>query len=56
MSASNLETAVTMLEKFVEYHKQTPRVVKGAEIRFDIKLGRARIIGTVDRLEVEADG
>jgi CRISPR/Cas system-associated exonuclease Cas4 (RecB family) len=56
VSASNLETAVTMLEKFVEYHKQTPREVKGAEIRFDIKLGRARIIGTVDRLEVEADG
>jgi ATP-dependent exoDNAse (exonuclease V) beta subunit len=56
VSASNLETAVTMLEKFVDYHKQTPREVKGAEIRFDVKLGRARIIGTVDRLEVEADG
>jgi superfamily I DNA/RNA helicase/CRISPR/Cas system-associated exonuclease Cas4 (RecB family) len=56
VSASNLEIAVTMLEKFVEYHKQTPREVKGAEIRFDVKLGRARIIGTVDRLEVEADG
>ena len=56
VSASNLETAVTMLEKFVEYHKQTPREIKGAELRFDVKLGRARIIGTVDRLEVEADG
>ena len=56
VSASNLETAVTMLEKFVEYHKETPREIKGAELRFDVKLGRARIIGTVDRLEVEADG
>ena len=40
----------------MEYHKETKREVKGAELRFDVKLGRARIIGTVDRLEVEADG
>ena len=56
VSASHLESAVTMLEKFVEYHKETKRQIKGAELRFDVKLGRARIIGTVDRLEVEADG
>jgi ATP-dependent exoDNAse (exonuclease V) beta subunit len=56
VSASHLETAVTMLEKFVDYHKETTREIKGAELRFDVKLGRARIIGTVDRLEVEADG
>ncbi|MBU3734057.1 MAG: ATP-dependent helicase [Candidatus Planktophila sp.] len=56
VSASHLESAVTMLQKFVEYHNETTREVKGAELRFDVKLGRARIIGTVDRLEVEADG
>ncbi len=56
VSASQLENAVTMLEKFVEYHKKTKRTVVDAEIRFDIKLGRARIKGSVDRLEVEADG
>jgi superfamily I DNA/RNA helicase/RecB family exonuclease len=56
VSASHLESAVIMLEKFVEYHKETKREVKGAEIRFDVKLGRARIMGTVDRLEVAADG
>ena len=56
VSASHLESAVTMLEKFVEYHKETKREIKGAELKFDVKLGRARIIGTVDRLEVEADG
>jgi superfamily I DNA/RNA helicase/CRISPR/Cas system-associated exonuclease Cas4 (RecB family) len=56
VSASHLETAVTMLGKFVDYHKETSREIKGAELRFDVKLGRARIIGTVDRLEVEADG
>ncbi|MCX6442715.1 MAG: ATP-dependent DNA helicase [Actinobacteria bacterium] len=56
VSASHLESAVIMLEKFVEYHKETKREVKGAELRFNVKLGRARIIGTVDRLEVEADG
>jgi RecB family exonuclease len=56
VSASQLENAVTMLEKFVEYHKKTKRTVVDAEMRFDIKLGRARIKGSVDRLEVEADG
>jgi len=56
VSASHLESAVTMLEKFVEYHKETKREIKAAELKFDVKLGRARIIGTVDRLEVEADG
>ena len=56
VSASHLESAVIMLEKFVEYHKETKREVKGAELRFNVKLGRARIIGTVDRLEIEADG
>ena len=56
VSASHLETAVMMLEKFVNYHQDSTREVIAAEIRFDVKLGRARIIGTVDRLEVEADG
>ena len=56
VSASHLENAVTMLEKFVEYHRESKRTVVDAEIRFDVKLGRARIRGSVDRLEVEADG
>ncbi|MDP1851285.1 MAG: ATP-dependent DNA helicase [Candidatus Planktophila sp.] len=56
VSASHLENAITMLEKFVEYHVNTTRTVVDAEIRFDVKLGRARIRGSVDRLEVEADG
>jgi RecB family exonuclease len=45
-----------MLEKFVDYHSKTTRTVVDAEMRFDISLGRARIKGSVDRLEVEADG
>jgi ATP-dependent exoDNAse (exonuclease V) beta subunit len=56
VSASHLEYAVEMLEKFVEYHVNTTRTVVDAEIKFDVKLGRARIKGSVDRLEVEADG
>ena len=56
VSASHLENAVTMLEKFVTYHNETKREVVDAETRFDVKLGRARIRGSVDRLEVEADG
>ena len=54
--ASHLENAVVMLEKFVDYHINTPRTDVVAEVQFNIKLGRARIIGTVDRLEVAADG
>jgi len=55
VSASHLESAVTMLENLWSI---TKKVSEGhaAEQRFDVKLGRARIIGTVDRLEVEADG
>ncbi len=56
VSASNLESAVTMLEKFVAYHNNSTRTVIDAEIRFDVTLGRARIKGSVDRLEIEADG
>jgi RecB family exonuclease len=56
VSASHLESAVTMLEKFAVYHSKTNREIVGVELRFDVKLGRARIIGTVDRLEVQADG
>jgi len=56
VSASHLENAVEMLEKFVDYHVNTTRTVVDAEIKFDVKLGRARIRGSVDRLEVEADG
>ena len=56
VSASHLESAATMLEKFVAYHSKTTRTVVDAEMRFDILLGRARIKGSVDRLEVEADG
>ena len=56
VSASNLESAVTMLKKFVDYHSKTSRTIVDAEMRFDVTLGRARIRGSVDRLEVEADG
>ena len=56
VSGSHLESAVTMLEKFVAYHLKTTRTVIDAEIRFDVTLGRARIKGSVDRLELEADG
>ena len=56
VSASHLERAVEMLEKFTQYHQSAVRDVVDAEIRFDVTLGRARIRGSVDRLEVEANG
>lgn len=56
VSATQLEKAVVMLDRFVNYHKKSSRTVAGVEVRFDVALGRARIRGSIDRLEVEADG
>ena len=58
VSASQLTRAVEMLHKFVTYHNQAlhRRAIVGVEVDFDIEIGRARIRGSVDRLEVGADG
>lgn len=58
VSASQLTRAVEMLHKFVTYHNQAlhKRAIVGVEVDFDIEIGRARIRGSVDRLEVGADG
>ena len=56
VSAGELRRAVRMLQQFMEYHTTTPRELLGVEIAFSITLGRAVIKGSVDRLEVSADG
>lgn len=58
VSATQLSRAVEMLHKFVTYHNQAlnKREIVGVEVEFDIVIGRARIRGSVDRLEVGADG
>ena len=56
VSTTSLKRAIKMLERFSEYHERTTRKVAGVELDFSIDVGRARIRGSVDRLEVESDG
>ena len=56
ISRASLVRAQRMLAKFAEYHRTNPRTVVGAELSFELTLGRAHIRGNVDRLEVDADG
>jgi superfamily I DNA/RNA helicase/RecB family exonuclease len=56
VSTSSLKRAVKMLERFARYHAATNREVVGAELNFTIQVGRAQIRGSVDRIEVDADG
>jgi RecB family exonuclease len=49
-------TAHDMLERFVAWHTRNPRRLVAAEADFEIRVGRARISGQVDRLEVDAEG
>ena len=56
VSTTSLKRAIKMLERFSEYHEKTTRTVAGVELNFTIDVGRARVRGSVDRLEVESDG
>jgi RecB family exonuclease len=40
----------------MKYHIKHEREVVGVELGFDVTVGKARIRGTVDRLEVDSDG
>ena len=58
VSTSQLRRAVMMIEKFVRYHKASleERTIVGVEASFEVTVGRAKIRGSVDRLEVTTDG
>ena len=58
VSTSQLRRAVSMIEKFVRYHKASleERAIIGVEASFQVTVGRAKISGSVDRLEVTAEG
>lgn len=58
VSDAQLRRAVTMIEKFVKYHNASieEREIIGVEANFKIRIGRALISGSVDRLEVTKDG
>jgi superfamily I DNA/RNA helicase/RecB family exonuclease len=48
--------AQRMLGRFLEWESRNGRRLLGAEVEFDVTVGRARIRGTVDRLETDAEG
>jgi len=54
--ATQLSRALEMIRKFVKYHQSSKNTVVGVEAEFSVIVGRARIRGSVDRLEVTADG
>ena len=56
ISKFQLQRAQRMLERFARYHREYTRQVEGVELKFEFVLGRAKVVGTVDRLEVESDG
>jgi superfamily I DNA/RNA helicase/RecB family exonuclease len=58
VSTAQLKRAVSMIEKFVKYHRAAieEREIVGVEVEFKVTIGRAHIRGSVDRLEVTADG
>jgi superfamily I DNA/RNA helicase/RecB family exonuclease len=58
VSTAQLKRAVMMIEKFVKYHTASleERTIVGVEAAFEVTVGRAKIRGSVDRLEVTADG
>lgn len=54
--ASQLTKALEMIRKFVAYHTNSQNTVVGVEVKFVVDVGRARIRGSADRLELTADG
>ena len=56
VSKGSQEKAIAMISRFMKYHMKHDRDVIGVEIPFDVTVGKARIIGTVDRLEVDSAG
>lgn len=56
ISSLQLARAQKMLERFARYHRESTREVEGVELTFEFNLGRSRVRGSVDRLEVNSDG
>jgi superfamily I DNA/RNA helicase/RecB family exonuclease len=48
--------AKDMIRKLVAWQESNPRVVVAVEQEFEVQIGRAVLRGSVDRLEVDADG
>ena len=54
VSKTSQEKAIAMISRFMKYHLKHEREVVGVELEFDVTVGRARIRGSVDRLEVDS--
>jgi RecB family exonuclease len=50
------QAAQDMLGRFLRWHETEGRELIAAEVEFDATIGRARMRGTVDRLERDGDG
>jgi RecB family exonuclease len=53
---AELDRALDMLEKVVQYHNESGRELLAVEKSFTISIGKVKISGSVDRLEVTSDG
>ena len=52
---TSLEEASKMISRFVHYHSVSPRDVLAVETSFTVEIGRARLHGNADRIEVDID-
>jgi RecB family exonuclease len=50
------EDARNKLDRFLQWHAANPRALLGAEVEFDVVVGRAHLRGSVDRLERDDAG
>jgi len=53
---AELSRALEMLEKVVQYHQGSKRDLLAVEKSFTITIGKIKISGSVDRLEITSDG
>ena len=56
INKAQLRRARKMLERFAKYHREFTRDVEGVELTFEFELGKAKVRGSIDRLEVDSDG
>ena len=52
---TSLEEASKMISRFVHYHAVSPRKVVAVETSFTVEIGRARLHGNADRIEIDLD-
>ena len=51
-----LRQTAKKLKKFFEWHAANARTLVGVEEKFELMIGRAKLTGSADRLEIDSDG